>query len=427
MTQPPRPNAEHASDLVITHVRLLTGELTNIVIDNGKILAITPEPPVRHQRTFDAGGRVAIPALIDVHVHLDKTLTAKRPGFENETGELEEAIHRWQMMAAQLSHEDYCHRARQALMMAQSHGSYALRSHLDVSPQTGLRSVEALLQLKDEVKDQVRLELVALGLAGVDRQTDQLLRDALELGIDVVGGCPWLSPHPEKAIRFAFKLAERYGRPLDLHVDETEDASVRTLEAIAEHTVAHGMQGQVNVGHCVSLGAMPDHEAKRIIDNVAAARISVTTLPSVNLTLQGRGQTSTRYRGLTRVKELLGAGVRVCAASDNVQDPFNPLGSYNLLWIANLLAHAAHLTSPQEQRQVLELISAAPAEVMGLSPGITIGAPATLSIVDHTEPETLFAVMPPVYARAVHGELSMVDRGNPGPLGQQERTGGYHA
>lgn len=393
------------TELMIRGARLLGGERTDIAVRDGRIVALGAGLELNAKDVLDAAGRVTLPAFVDAHVHLDKTLSLGVAGLENRSGTLLEAIERWREVKGRLTVENYYERARQGVVMARAHGTVALRTHVDIDDEVGLRGVEALLHLREALKGEMVLQIAALALNGVSRRTDDLTEEALRLGVDVVGGCPWLTPDPNRAVRLAFDLAERYGLPLDLHVDETDDPEVRTLKRIAEETIARGMQGRVTVGHCVSLEAIPSQEATPIIDKVAEARLHVVTLPSVNLVLQGRGDTLRRRRGLTRVKELLAAGVDVCAASDNVQDPFNPFGTYNLLWLANLLAHAAQLSGGEERTLALEAVSRHPARALGLAHGMRVGDEASLVMLEHLHPESALAQMPPLYASVSRGKV----------------------
>jgi len=364
--------------------------LTDVVLEGGLIAAqgagVAPRGTV-----WDLGGRVLLPGLVDAHVHLDKTLSTTR----NRSGTLGEAIRVWGEVKRGLTKEDYLRRGERAVRMALAAGTTAMRTHVDVDGSGDLTALEALLELRERVRPVMDLELVALGNPGVSASEDAAMRAALALDPDVlVGGAPALAPDPVRTIEATFRLAEAFGRPIDLHVDETEDPEVLSLEAVAEKTLEHDMAGRVSAGHLCSLSFADDATAGRVMDKVAEAELNVVTLPSCNLVLQGRGR-QPAPRGLTRVRELLARGVNVAAASDNVRDPFNPLGGYDPLGAANLTAHAAHLTGEGELKVCLEMVVSAPARMMGRVSGLEVGRSADLVVLDTCGVEDAVAHPPP--------------------------------
>jgi cytosine deaminase len=353
-------------------------DLVDIAIADGAIAAIGTALPQQAAQEWDLGGRVAIPGLIDAHTHLDKTYLAAA----NQSGTLMEAIEVWRRVKQGRSVAEFDRAARRALKAAIAHGVTAMRSHVDTEHRGDLVAVEALLGLREEMHDQIDLQLVALGFPGNGTEADETLESALHLGVDLIGGAPAITPNPTATLDAAFALAERTGKAIDLHIDESEDPRTRTLATLADRTLAHGMEGQVTAGHCCSLAFMDDASAVALIEQVAAAQIHVITLPLCNLVLMGRNMRPTP-RGVTRVGELLARGVNVCAASDNVQDPFNPFGSYDLLQIASLNAALNHMTGESQLYDSLSMVTARPAQVLGLPDHtIRVGAPADLVILD---------------------------------------------
>jgi cytosine deaminase len=258
-----------------------------------------------------------------------------------------------------------------------------MRSHLNVGEVEDLPIIEAILDVCRQMQPHISVALVALGEAGFSVESDALMEQSLALGLDYVGGVPSLTPDPKANIDITFAMAERLGKPIDLHVDETEDPNMLALEYLADKTIATGMQGQVTAGHCCSLTFVDSETAARVMDKVAEAQITIVTLPSCNLVLMGRGM-SPPPRGVTPVKALLERGVNVCAGSDNVRDPFNPFGAYDLLHIANLNAHVAHLTGEAELYTSLAMVSRNPARAFGdeLPTEIAIGQAADLVVVE---------------------------------------------
>jgi cytosine deaminase len=213
-------------------------------------------------------------------------------------------------------------------------------------------------------------------------ETEAWLRSAIDLGIDAIGGVPAFSDQPIAFLKLLFEMAQRSGLPLDMHIDEHLDETKLLFDELARMTRAYGMAGRVVAGHCSALSAMPPDAARRTIDNLRDAGVGIVTLPAANLFLQGRAADRLPPRGLTRVKELLDAGVAVAAASDNVQDPFVPTGSGDLLEIARWTLLAGQLGLGDLQK-TFEMVSATPAVMMGLGEdwGIREGARADILIV----------------------------------------------
>jgi cytosine/creatinine deaminase len=378
-----------------------TPQTVDIAIDNGLVKEIDHHLTLQGCEEWNLNGNVVLPGLVDAHVHLDKTFSTTF----NKSGTLQEAIDTWRQEKPHLTYEGYSARMMQAMQVAVTTGTTHLRTHIDIDSDSGFAALEAMLDVREKFRHMLGVQVVALGQAGLSDEETQAMQAALEMGADIVGGAPALLPEPRQSIDAIFALAERYGKPIDLHIDETEDPSSLTLEYLAEKTIEYGMQGLVTAGHCCSLAFVDDRAADRIIQKVKDAKLHIITLPSCNLVLMGRGMNPVP-RGLTRVKELLGAGVNVAAASDNVRDPFNPLGNYDLLHIANLTAHAAHMTGAKELEVCLNMVTSNAAEVMGLENyGLFEGGKADLVVVDAVNVMNMLAGVPERLATFKHGEL----------------------
>lgn len=355
-------------------------------------------PPPPGARVVDCAGRVLVPPLADMHVHLDKTLVETR----NDSGTLGEAIDRMKAIKAREAPASILARARRGIAMAMARGTTRMRTHADVGGAWGLAAVEALLEARDSAPPGFLLQIVALGDAATEPDR---LREAAVLGVDAIGGAPALSPDPEACVRGAFDLAESRGLAVDLHVDETDDPATRTLALVVRETARRGMGGRVVAGHCCSLDFMPEDDARRLMDDAARAGVGVVSLPSCNLVLIGRGRIPAP-RGVAPVRRLLAAGVRVAFASDNVRDPFNPLGCYDLVKIANLGAHAAHMASEEGIADCLRMVGEAPSELMGFDGGLPRpGGPVEFVVFDSTDPAALVAENPPAWRVASGGAL----------------------
>ena len=378
-----------------------TPQSVDIAIDKGLVKEIDHHLELRPREEWNLNGSVVLPGLVDAHVHLDKTFSTTF----NKSGTLQEAIDTWRSEKPHLTYEGYAARMMQAMQVAVVKGTTHLRTHVDIDSESGFAALEAMLDVREKFRHRIDVQIVALGQPGLNDEETQAMGAALEMGADLVGGAPALLPEPKKSIDVIFALAERYSKSIDLHIDETEDPNTLTLEYLAEKTIGHGMQGLVTAGHCCSLAFVDDATADRVIEKVKEAKLHIITLPSVNLVLMGRG-TNPVARGLTRVKELLGAGVNVAAASDNVRDPFNPLGNYDLLHIANLTAHAGHMTGANELEVCLNMITSNAAELMGLENyGLFEGGKADLVVVDAVNVMNTLAGVPERLATFKNGEL----------------------
>lgn len=376
-------------------------ELVDIALTTERISAIAPTLPGTANHEWDLDGRLVLPGLVDAHTHLDKSYAPTH----NQSGTLLEAIDVWRAYKGSRSKADVAQTVRHALQTAIANGVTAMRSHVDVEATGDLRTVETILAIREELRGQIDLQLVALGYAGGTAEQRTTIRAALDLGLDYVGGAPALTDDPNADIDAAFALAEATGKTLDLHIDETENSQMRCLAYLAEKTIAHGLQGQVTAGHCCSLAFIDEITAGQIMDRVAVAALQLVTLPSCNLVLMGRNM-QPPPRGITRVKELLDRCINIAAASDNVHDPFNPFGNYDLLQIANMNAHVAHMSGSTGITQSLAMVTTYAAKLMGLAGyGIQVGNVADLVIVDTADPLQAVTTIPPRLATFKRGKL----------------------
>lgn len=275
-----------------------------------------------------------------------------------------------------------------------------MRSHVDIDTVGGLKPLSGVLALRDKYRDRMTLQLVAFPQEGIikDPGADKLMEEAMKQGCQVVGGMPANEETPDDSlahVRFCFDLAEKFDADVDMHVDETDDPFYRTLEMVADETIRRGWQGRVTAGHTCALAAYDDHYASYVIEKVARAGIHMITNPVTNLMLQGRLDKQPIRRGITRVKELLAAGVNVSFGQDCVNDTFYPLGSADMLQVANVTVHAAQMSLPHELEKVFDMITGDAAAILKLKNyGIQAGCDANLTVIDASSIREAMALCP---------------------------------
>lgn len=363
--------------MLLEQTTLADGSRVSVRVRDDVIAEIGPPgtlDDIEGEERLDLGGYVLLPAPAEPHAHLDKAYTAER--FSITAGDLLEAIAAWDGHRRALEPADIAARARFALGAGLVRGTTAVRSHIDVGAGIGLRGAETLVKVRDELRDTLDIQIAALcfPLTGRDGSSNvSRLREALDLGVDVVGGAPHIDPNPRRHIELCLEIAGEYGRPVDLHMDEHLDAGRLDLVALA--SIAQGFPHRVTASHAVSLVMQPVGRQRQVAAALAASGVAVVTLPLTNLYLLGRDQRTATPRALTAVRTLLEEGVTVTAGGDNVQDVFNPIGSGDPLETAYLLVVAAHV----DCATAYELVSSAARTVLGL-PTITIepGSPADL-------------------------------------------------
>ena len=370
-------------DLVLRNARLESGETVDVAVSGGRIAARGPSLAARGADEIDADGRLLLPGMVDPHLHLDKALSREEVPEPPET--LAAAIEASRRLKAGWSEEAIEARAARAADMALRAGTTALRTHVDVDPYVELRGFRALRRVRERFRDRLRIQIVAFPQEGLGRdgRVEAMLGRALEEGADAVGGIPAREPDPEAHIDRIFALAKAAGVDVDMHVDESDDPADLSIRDLARKTVALGYRGRVVAGHCTSLAAAPAALLDAVAAEVREAGISVVALPSTNLYLQGRSDSPPVRRGITRVRELLAAGVNVTYGSDNIRDPFCPFGNARMLESGLLLAHAAYMGSPHDLATVVRMATWHAARALRLPDyGLEEGCRADLVVLD---------------------------------------------
>src|SRR6202140_4091030 len=383
-------------DLLLTGARLSGQTATRQIGIRAGLIA---EPEAEARKVMDLGGALVTPALVEPHIHLDAVLTVGEPRH-NLSGSLVEGIAIWAERGPLLSVDDVKRRVRTVLRWQLANGVQFVRSHVDVCDPE-LRAVRALIELREEIGDQMELQLVAFpqqGIMSFDGGED-LMRRAVDMGVDVVGAIPHFEmtgEDGERSVKFAMALAAEKGLRVDIHCDETDDDHSRFVEVMAAETIRLGMGGRVTASHTTAMHSYNNSYANKVINNLKRAQMHMVTNPLDNSSLQGRFDGYPIRRGHTRFKELLAAGVNTCIGHDSVMDPWYPLGYGDPLQAAFVLAHLGQMSGDTELRQLIEMITTNPARALGIEGyGLHEGGPADLVVFDApTEADALRLVAP---------------------------------
>ena len=368
----------------IVDATLLDGSRADVLLDGDQVLAVGPGAGSGVADRVEAEGGLLLPAYIDTHIHLDKVLI--RHQLAEHDGTLRGAIDSIHAAKRAYTQDDVRRRARAVIESSVLSGTTRLRSHVDVDTIGGLVPLEGVLAAARDCVAIAEVQTIAFPQEGIlrDPGTAELMVAAMQAGASVVGGMPhWERTEGEQRehVRVCFELAARFNADIDMHVDETDDGSVRTLAMVVAETERAGWQGRVTVGHVCSLAAADDDYAEEVISGCARAGITVVANPVTNLVIQGRGDRGLIRRGTTRVRELMAAGVNVAFGQDCVQDGFYPFGRGDMLEVALISAHAAHLATADEQLAALHAVTTAPAKAWHLDDyGVAVGARADLQL-----------------------------------------------
>ncbi|SOY65184.1 amidohydrolase family protein [Cupriavidus taiwanensis] len=378
-------------DLILRHCNLPDGRTgIDIGIADGRIAAVEPALATRAGEEIDAAGQLVTPPFVDAHFHMDSTLSYGLPRV-NQSGTLLEGIALWGELKPLLTQDAIVERALAYCDWAVARGLLAIRSHVDVCDPR-LLAVEALLHVRERVRPYLDLQLVAFPQDGVLRAPGALanLKRALELGVDVVGGIPQFErtmAQGAESVRLLCELAAQRGLRVDMHCDESDDPLSRHIETLASETVRLGLQGRVAGSHLTSMHSMDNYYVSKLIPLMREAGVAAIANPLINITLQGRHDTYPRRRGMTRVPELMAAGVPVAFGHDCVMDPWYGLGSGDMLEVAHMGLHVAQMTGQEAMRACFDAVTATPARILGLEDyGLAPGCRADLVLLQARDP-----------------------------------------
>ncbi|MCR4282673.1 MAG: amidohydrolase family protein [Bauldia sp.] len=372
-------------DLLVKGATLPDGRTgVDIACSGGKIVGIENGIAAAAARVIDASGRLVSPPFVDVHFHMDATLSLGLPRM-NISGTLLEGIALWGELKPLLTHQAVAERALRYCDLAVSKGLLAIRSHVDVCDDR-LVAVEALLDVKKRIAPYLDLQLVAFPQDGYYRSPNAAknLERALDLGVDVVGGIPHFErtmADGPRSLRALCETAAKRGLLVDIHCDETDDPLSRHIEALAYETQRLGLQGRVAGSHLTSMHSMDNYYVSKLLPLIAEAGVHAVPNPLINIMLQGRHDTYPKRRGMTRVPEMRNHGINVAFGQDCCMDPWYSLGGADMLDVAHMGLHVAQLSSREAMRFCFDAVTTNPAKVMQLAGyGLSVGNNADLVV-----------------------------------------------
>lgn len=378
-------------DLVLMDCTLPDGRINqSIAIKNGHIVRIQERIEMAATRYIDCGGQLITTPFIDAHLHMDSVLTQGIRKI-NKSGTLLEGIDIWNDLAPTITQDEIVGRALKYCNWAIANGLLAIRTHVDISDDK-LLALEALIHVRALVKPYLTLQLVAFPQNGYLRSKNSYnnMVMAIKLGVDVIGGIPHFERtyvDGSESIRQLCELAAEKGVLLDLHCDETDDPMSRHIETYAYHVHRLGLEGRAAASHLTSMHSMDNNYASKLISLIHESGVSVIANPFINITLQGRYDTYPKRRGLTRIKELVSAGIPVAMGQDCVMDPWYSLGNADMLDVAHMGIHAAQMTSPDEMYSCYQSITEIPAKILQLPRyGLEEGSNADLVLLQARDP-----------------------------------------
>jgi cytosine/creatinine deaminase len=374
-------------DILLRHCKLHgQSDMVDVAIEAGKFARVEANIRDKAAQEIDCGGLLVTPPFVESHIHLDSVLAAGKPRW-NESGTLFEGIQIWSEYKQTLTREDVQQRALEALKLMASHGVLYVRTHSDVT-EAKLIGLDALLELREQVRDWMTLQVVAFPQDGIYSRPEHegLLEEAVRRGVDAVGGIPHYELTREDGVRSIgriFDLAEQYDRLIDVHCDEVDDDQSRFVEVIAAEAIKRGNGARVSASHTTAFGSYNDSYAYKLLGRLRMAQINFIPNPPINITLQGRQDSYPKRRGLTRIKELWQNGINVSLGQDCIHDPWYIFGTGNLLDVAYLTVHVSQMTGLKEIDACFEMVTSNGARSLHLQDyGIRVGNPANVVVVD---------------------------------------------
>ena len=380
-----------ALDLVVRGARLRGVKgLRDVGVEGGKIAAIEGHLGAKAEEEIEAGGRLLSPGFVNIHCHLDKCLTSSWADVweATKTGS-PQAIPSATRVKERFTETDIVDRASRALTSSIITGTTAVRAFADVDTIGGLLAVKSLLRVKEKFRNALDMQVVAFPQEGLlrDEGSEELLEKSMELGADVVGGMPWYEKDADAAKRHTdiiFKIAKKYDKDIHTLIDDNTDPSSKNLDYFLQKSVREGYRGRVAASHCRGALDSPDEAyARKILGLAKEADLTVVENSHISLFMYGRTDGHPVRRGVTRVREFLEAGVNVAVAQDDIDDPYYPFGRGDMLELAFVMCHAAHLGAPQELESAYDMVTYSAAKGMRMERyGVAVGDHADLVLLD---------------------------------------------
>ncbi|MEG1002869.1 MAG: cytosine deaminase [Clostridium sp.] len=378
--------------MLIKNARLRNREnLVDILIENGEITKIEENINIDNDEIIDANGNLAVPPFIEPHVHLDTTLTAGEPKW-NESGTLFEGIERWSERKQSLTIEDVKKRARTAIKWQVASGIQYIRTHVDTTD-PDLTAVKAMVELREELKDFITLQIVAFPQEGILSYPNglELLEEAVKLGADVIGAIPhfeFTREYGVQSIEEIFKLAKKYNTLIDVHCDEIDDEQSRFVEVLACKAYENNMGERVTASHTTAMHSYNNAYAYKLFRLLKMSNMNFVANPLVNIHLQGRFDTYPKRRGITRVKEMLENNINICFGHDDIFDPWYPLGTGNMLQVLHMGLHVCQIMGYSQINESIDLITNNSARTLNIQDkyGIEEGKAGNLIILPAENP-----------------------------------------
>ena len=356
--------------------------LVDIGIENGRIAAIEADLDASGE-TYDLDGRLVTPGFVETHIHLDKSCILDR--ISPQTGGLNAAIGEVARLKAEFTPEDVYRRAKRTLEKCVLNGTTHMRTHLEVDPIVGLRSLEGILPLINEFRWAMDIEICIFPQEGLlnNPGTEELILEGLRRGGTVVGAAPYTDSDPKGQIDRIFAIAQDFDVDIDMHLDFGPDPEQMDLDYVCKITERYGYGGRVAIGHATKLSAISPAQLSEKALRLANAGVAVTVLPSTDLFLMGRHQEHSMMRGVAPVHRLLHEGVNCSLSTNNVLNPFTPFGDCSMVRMANLYANICHVGNPADLEECFEMITSRPAALMRLPHyGLSVGQSADLVVMD---------------------------------------------
>ncbi len=362
-----------------------------ILVKDGIIEQIGKDLPAATEE-IDLKGRVVVPPYVDSHLHLDYVYTGSGDAAKNASGTLFEGIARWHDVKKTQSFEEAKARMLKGIQEEVSKGVQYIRTHIDVCD-PDLTGLKAMLELREELKDNVTIQIVAFPQEGMYayKGAVELIEEALKMGADCVGGIPhfeWAYEFGQDSVRKTVELALKYDKLIDVHCDETDDPMSRHVQLLNALVMIEGIGARTAASHTCSFGSADDAYAFRMMGLFEQSGMNFIALPTENAYLQGRQDTYPKRRGLTRVKEFWESGINISFGQDSINDPWYPAGNGNMMNILDNGIHLAQTMSLPQLDVCLDFITFNGAKTLNIEEeyGIEIGRAANFLVLDAISP-----------------------------------------